>query len=189
MRLEREWEMRREELELRKQELKQEQEEKEKQCQHERDQPGAADSPCPQSWIPHGDSCYSYFAHQQSWAEAEAECQSSGHGAHLSSMLSAAEGGFVAGYLGQFPRAGDVWIGLSDPEQPDLFPISAERRLGLDSELLPQLRSLVQRGAPNAQTQEPCAELSSGTGFLKWKAEPCDVQTSFICKYQRQPGE
>ncbi|XP_053894110.1 regenerating islet-derived protein 4-like [Malaclemys terrapin pileata] len=69
---------------------------------------GAADSPCPQSWIPHGDSCYGYFAHQQSWAEAEAECKSSGHGAHLASILSAAEGGFVARYPGQFPRAGDI---------------------------------------------------------------------------------
>ncbi|XP_029472262.1 regenerating islet-derived protein 4-like isoform X2 [Rhinatrema bivittatum] len=76
-----------------------------------------ARSRCPSGWFFYKSNCYGYFRFKLSWAEAEFECQSYGHGAHLASILDDAEGNIIASHISAYPKTSDVWLGLHDPEQ------------------------------------------------------------------------
>uniref|UniRef100_A0A803T0R1 C-type lectin domain-containing protein n=1 Tax=Anolis carolinensis TaxID=28377 RepID=A0A803T0R1_ANOCA len=85
--------------------------------------PGAVAASCARDWMQNQGNCYAYFDFKLTWAEAEIECQSYGRGAHLASVLTAAETALIANYISTYQKVkGNVWIGLHDPRQVSLGP-------------------------------------------------------------------
>ncbi|XP_066445423.1 regenerating islet-derived protein 4-like [Eleutherodactylus coqui] len=76
-----------------------------------------ASSPCPPGWFFYKSNCYGYFPIALSWSEAEFECDSYGHGAHLASILGDAEASIIASHVTAYNPKVAVWIGLHDPDQ------------------------------------------------------------------------
>ncbi|XP_029472258.1 regenerating islet-derived protein 4-like isoform X1 [Rhinatrema bivittatum] len=135
-----------------------------------------ARSRCPSGWFFYKSNCYGYFRFKLSWAEAEFECQSYGHGAHLASILDDAEGNIIASHISAYPKTSDVWLGLHDPEQ--------NRRWKWNDGSMYSFRSW-KAGEPNNLNQsEYCGELTIETNYKQWNDAPCDSESFFICKFK-----
>uniref|UniRef100_A0A8C5MRX7 C-type lectin domain-containing protein n=1 Tax=Leptobrachium leishanense TaxID=445787 RepID=A0A8C5MRX7_9ANUR len=79
--------------------------------------PAAPRSSCPPGWFFYKANCYGYFRFRLSWSEAEFECASYGHGAHLASVMDDSEASIIGSHAFAYAATVDIWIGLHDPEQ------------------------------------------------------------------------
>ncbi|XP_073508730.1 regenerating islet-derived protein 4-like [Phyllobates terribilis] len=139
---------------------------------------GAPRSSCPPGWFFYKSHCYGYFRFKLTWSEAEFECVSYGHGAHLASILDDSEASIIASHVAAYSPNIDVWIGLHDPEK--------NRRWKWNDGSMYNYR-LWQTGEPNnTNNVEYCVELTSGTNFRHWNDDPCERENHFVCKYK--PG-
>ncbi|OCT87146.1 regenerating islet-derived protein 4 [Xenopus laevis] len=133
-------------------------------------------SRCPNGWFFYKSHCYGYFRFKLSWSEAEFECVSYGHGAHLASILDPSEADIIAKNVLAYPYNGDVWIGLHDPEQ--------NRRWKWNDGSMYNYRNW-KNGEPNNMGDgENCGELAVETQFNKWNDAPCHIENHFVCKYK-----
>ncbi|XP_053552885.1 regenerating islet-derived protein 4 [Bombina bombina] len=132
-------------------------------------------SSCPPGWFYYKSNCYGYFRYAATWSEAEFECVSYGHGAHLASILDSSEASIIASHIAAYPVTGDIWIGIHDPEQ--------NRRWKWNDGSMYNFRNW-KSGEPNNNGAEFCGELTKETKFLQWNDTPCSVLNNFVCKYK-----
>nr|XP_008113584.1 PREDICTED: C-type lectin BpLec-like [Anolis carolinensis] len=139
--------------------------------------PGAVAASCARDWMQNQGNCYAYFDFKLTWAEAEIECQSYGRGAHLASVLTAAETALIANYISTYQKVkGNVWIGLHDPRQ--------NRRWRWTDESVYNYKSW-RNGQPDGYANsEYCVELVCYTAFKQWNDANCKTTNTFICKYE-----
>uniref|UniRef100_A0A8C5MSE5 C-type lectin domain-containing protein n=1 Tax=Leptobrachium leishanense TaxID=445787 RepID=A0A8C5MSE5_9ANUR len=78
--------------------------------------PAAPRSSCPPGWFFYKANCYGYFRFRLSWSEAEFECASYGHGAHLASVMDDSEASIIGSHAFAYAATVDIWIGLHDPD-------------------------------------------------------------------------
>ncbi|XP_044278337.1 C-type lectin-like, partial [Varanus komodoensis] len=132
---------------------------------------------CPRRWLRYLYNCYAYFDSKVTWQQAEVDCQTYGFGAHLASILNAAESAIVAEYISRFQQTrSDVWIGLHDPFWNQRWRW-ADRSAYNYKAWLP--------GEPNNQGKmEHCVELRKSTDFKQWNDVSCSKKNAYICKIQ-----
>nr|DBA31500.1 TPA: hypothetical protein GDO54_007337 [Pyxicephalus adspersus] len=133
-------------------------------------------SSCPPGWFFYKANCYGYFRFRLTWAEAEYECTSYGHGAHLASILDESEASIIASHASAYPAVADIWIGLHDPEQ--------NRRWKWNDGSMYNYRSWNSGEPNNHNTNEYCVELATETKYRQWNDAPCVEQNHFVCKYK-----
>ncbi|XP_059112711.1 lithostathine-2-like [Peromyscus eremicus] len=140
----------------------------------EKDLPSARIN-CPEGANAYGSYCYYFIDDRLTWGEADLFCQNMNSG-HLVSVLSQAEGNFVASLVKESgTTASNVWTGLHDPKN--------NRRWHWSSGSLFLYKSWA-TGAPSSSNRGFCVSLTSNTAYKKWKDENCDAQYSFVCKFK-----
>ncbi|XP_077349791.1 regenerating islet-derived protein 4 [Lithobates pipiens] len=135
-----------------------------------------ARSSCPPGWFFYKANCYGYFRYPLSWSEAEYDCQSYGHGAHLASIMDSAEADIVASHISAYQRNQPVWIGLHDPEQ--------NGRWKWNDGSMYNYRSWLAGQPDNNKKEEYCGELSCIEKFIKWNDSNCRLSKQYVCKYK-----
>ncbi|XP_029472021.1 regenerating islet-derived protein 4-like [Rhinatrema bivittatum] len=133
-------------------------------------------SSCPPGWFFYRSHCYGYIRQKKPWAEAEFECHSYGHGAHLTSILDDAEASIVASSISAYQTKIGVWVGLHDPEK--------NQRWKWNDGSLYNYKAWKKRESINSEKGGHCVVLTSGSGFKKWKGSACDAGKHFLCKYK-----
>ncbi|XP_059581456.1 regenerating islet-derived protein 4-like [Alligator mississippiensis] len=137
---------------------------------------GAETKACANGWLHYGHKCYGFFKNKKSWAEAEVECQTYCHRAHLVSILNKAETNVIAEYILRKGASGRVWIGLHDPWQ-------TRKWTWTDGSIYNY--KAWRPGQPDSwYGVEHCAELLAYRGYQEWNDNNCRNKNSFICKYQ-----
>ncbi|XP_069621603.1 regenerating islet-derived protein 4-like [Ranitomeya imitator] len=137
---------------------------------------GAPRSSCPSGWFFYKSHCYGYFRFRLPWSEAEFECVSYGHGAHLASIIDDSEASIIGSHVAAYSPNVDVWIGLHDPEQ--------NRRWKWNDGSMYNYRSWKNGEPNNLNDAEYCGELTKETTFRQWNDAPCKEQNHFVCKYK-----
>ncbi|XP_018419913.1 PREDICTED: regenerating islet-derived protein 4-like [Nanorana parkeri] len=132
---------------------------------------------CPPGWFFYKAYCYGFFRFHLTWSEAEYECVSYGHDAHLASILDDLEASIIASHVAAYLSTADVWIGIHDPKQ--------NRRWKWNDGSMYNYRAW-QSGEPNnMHNSEYCGKLTTETQFLQWKDSQCQEESYFVCKYKR----
>ncbi|XP_043943076.1 regenerating islet-derived protein 4-like [Protopterus annectens] len=131
---------------------------------------------CPPGWFYYKSNCYGYFRFQLPWSEAEFECQSYGHGAHIASILDDAEASVIASHISAYQKSEPVWIGLHDPEH--------NRRWKWTDGSMYNWRAWSTNEPNNQGGNEYCVELEYKDGFRKWNDKCCDIHRQFVCKFK-----
>ncbi|XP_067392517.1 dromaiocalcin-1-like [Emydura macquarii macquarii] len=139
---------------------------------------GAQAASCPSGWLSFQDDCYGYFPQELSWAQAEAQCQSFGRGAHLASIHSEEEHSAVAAFVTRAQRHDDedVWIGLHIPARSQDWAWTDGS--ATDYSTWDDNRSYFSPKGDN------CALLEEDSGFLTWDNDSCNDRNPFVCKYR-----
>nr|XP_033813868.1 regenerating islet-derived protein 4-like [Geotrypetes seraphini] len=135
----------------------------------------AARQSCPPGWLFYKSNCYGYFRFELPWAEAEFECQSYGHGAHLASIHDTAEANIIATYVSAYPKTPSVWIGLHDPVE--------NRRWKWTDGSMYNFRNWKAGRPNNINNNEYCGKLIKDTEYKKWNVASCNKEFNFICKF------
>ncbi|XP_043943075.1 regenerating islet-derived protein 4-like, partial [Protopterus annectens] len=133
-------------------------------------------SSCPPGWFYYKSNCYGYFRFSLSWSDAEFECQSYGHGAHLASILDESELSVIASHISAYQKKDTAWIGLHDPEQNG-------RWKWIDGSMY-NYRVWGTGQPDNLKGNEHCVEIRPQESFKKWNDVNCDHQCHFVCKYK-----
>ncbi|XP_004713906.1 lithostathine-1-beta-like [Echinops telfairi] len=130
---------------------------------------------CPEGTNAYGSYCYYFTQDHETWADADLYCQNM-HSGHLVSVLSQAEGNFVAALIKESSTdALNVWAGLYDPRR--------NRRWRWSSGSLVSYKAWAS-GSPSTDNPGYCMSLTSASGFQKWKDEDCETKFSFVCKFK-----
>ncbi|KAG9489730.1 hypothetical protein GDO78_005592 [Eleutherodactylus coqui] len=137
---------------------------------------GAPRSACPPGWFFYKSHCYGYFRFALPWSEAEFECVSYGHGAHLASILDDAEASIIASHVAAYNPKVDVWTGLHDPDQ--------NRRWKWSDGSMYSYRPWGNGEPNNLQNAEYCVELRIASKFRQWNDKPCETENHFVCKFE-----
>ncbi|KAM4604522.1 regenerating islet-derived protein 4-like [Discoglossus pictus] len=133
-------------------------------------------SSCPPGWFFYRSHCYGIHKSPASWADAEYECVSYGHGAHLISILDDSEAAIIASHLAANQDSSGVWLGLHDPDKNSRWKWTDGSMYNYQA---------WKTGLPdNAKGREFCAVLTSGSKFKKWNDVACGGLRSSVCKFQ-----
>ncbi|KAG9476302.1 hypothetical protein GDO78_003065 [Eleutherodactylus coqui] len=133
-------------------------------------------SSCPNGWFFYKANCYGVFKYPLRWSEAEFDCQSYGHGAHLASILDAAEADIIGTHISAQKINHPVWIGLHDPEQ--------NRRWKWTDGSTYNYRSWLRNQPDNYHQKEYCVELSCIEKFQTWNDAICNQASPYVCKFK-----
>ncbi|XP_066483837.1 C-type lectin-like [Tiliqua scincoides] len=138
---------------------------------------GAEALSCDRDWLENQGNCYAYFDEEVSWAEAEIECQSYGHGAHLASVLTEAESYLLSRYIANYPNVQrNVWIGLRDIRQ--------NRKWKWADGSVYNYKTWKENEPNNLNNSEYCVELTRPSKFREWNDAPCQQLNTYVCKYE-----
>ncbi|XP_006873817.1 PREDICTED: lithostathine-1-alpha-like [Chrysochloris asiatica] len=130
---------------------------------------------CPEGTNAYGSYCYFFNPDKEAWIDADLLCQNM-HSGHLVSVLSEAEGTFVAALIKDTGfSVTNVWVGLHDPKK--------NRRWRWSSGALVSYKAWG-NDAPSSNNPGYCVSLTSNSGFEKWKDMNCDNKLSFVCKFK-----
>ncbi|XP_012590831.1 lithostathine-1-beta-like [Microcebus murinus] len=131
---------------------------------------------CPEGTNAYRSYCYYFNPYPETWVDADLYCQNM-HSGHLVSILTEAEGAFVASLIKESGTTDCiVWTGLYDPQK--------NRRWHWSSGSLVSYKSWI-TGAPSSVSPGYCGSLTSGSGYKKWKDEDCETKFSFVCKFEK----
>merc|ERR1712098_575566 len=120
---------------------------------------------CPNGWTIWNSQCYKLFHEEVSWEAAELKCIQLG--AHLTSILSAAENEFVFSLIGKLY----VWLGGSDKDKEGTWTWT---------DCNPWTYTRWDHGQPNKRNTENCLKTQ---GILTWHDYPCSSnKAKFVCK-------
>ncbi|XP_037662845.1 regenerating islet-derived protein 3-gamma isoform X1 [Choloepus didactylus] len=135
---------------------------------------------CPKGSKAYGSYCYALFLTPKAWMDADMACQKRPSG-HLVSVLSGAEGSFVASLVkSQVNSYSYVWIGLHDPTQ-GLEPNAG----GWEWSSTDVMNYISwERNPSSVSNPGYCGAVSRSTGFLNWRDYNCDVSLPYICKFK-----
>ena len=87
-------------------------------------------SACQQGWIGNGKSCYKLFTSSKTWENAKEECEKWHAG--LVKVEFPEENDFIKTKLLPTDKEENYWIGLSDPDNENVWKWTDGTRLDLD---------------------------------------------------------
>ena len=122
-------------------------------------------SACPNGWTIWNSQCYKLFHEEVSWEAAELKCIQLG--AHLTSILSAAENEFVSNLISDTRL---IWIGGSDKDKEGTWTWT-------DSN--PWTSTRWANGQPDKRNTENCLQTQRS---FTWHDYPCSNKANFVCK-------
>ncbi|KAG9476304.1 hypothetical protein GDO78_003065 [Eleutherodactylus coqui] len=128
------------------------------------------------SWPSPGVSSFFLWAPSRSRRWLQFDCQSYGHGAHLASILDAAEADIIGTHISAQKINHPVWIGLHDPEQ--------NRRWKWTDGSTYNYRSWLRNQPDNYHQKEYCVELSCIEKFQTWNDAICNQASPYVCKFK-----
>ncbi|XP_004713907.1 lithostathine-like isoform X1 [Echinops telfairi] len=135
---------------------------------------------CPKGSKAYGSYCYALFLTPKPWTDADIACQKRPSG-HLVSVLSAAEGSFVASLVKSTSNTKEnIWIGFHDPTMGSEPDFGGWEWSSTD---------LVTYSAWDEETcsnssPDFCASLSANKGFQKWQRYGCEKALPYVCKFK-----
>ncbi|XP_058935125.1 lithostathine-like [Kogia breviceps] len=135
---------------------------------------------CPKGSMAYAFYCYALFTTPKTWMNAYMACQKWPSG-HLVSVLSGAEGSFVASLVKNKLRTrSDVWIGLHDATEG-----SEPNAGGWEWSNNDVLNYVAWEKNPSTKSDpDYCGSLSRNSGYLKWRDSNCHVNLPYVCKFK-----
>ncbi|XP_057598525.1 lithostathine-like [Hippopotamus amphibius kiboko] len=135
---------------------------------------------CPKGSMAYASYCYALFITPKTWMNADMACQKRPSG-HLVSVLSGAEGSFVASLVkNSLKTPSDVWIGFHDPTEG-----TEPNAAGWEWSSTDVLNYVAWETNPaTISNSGSCGSLSRSSGYLKWKAYNCSVNLPYVCKFK-----
>ncbi|CAH2273666.1 Hypothetical predicted protein [Pelobates cultripes] len=131
---------------------------------------------CPPGWFFYRSHCYAVSKNPASWADAEYDCVSYGHGAHLASIMDDSEAAIIASHVSANQDAEGVWIGLHDPEKNGRWKWTDGSMFNY---------AAWKTGVPdNAKGKEFCVVLVTGSKYKKWNDVGCGPVRNYVCKFK-----
>ncbi|XP_054845268.1 C-type lectin-like isoform X2 [Eublepharis macularius] len=129
---------------------------------------------CPQKWTSRGFYCYRYFDTPRTFEEAQAECQSHGQHAHLTSIICAADSVFLADLVQKAEQ--DIWIGLRNVDECNSWAWT-------DGTPYNPAYTPWEVGQPDlCNVDHVCVRLTHASKYYKWNDDLCHTRYSYICE-------
>ncbi|XP_007468692.1 PREDICTED: lithostathine-like [Lipotes vexillifer] len=135
---------------------------------------------CPRGSMAYASYCYALFTAPKTWMNANMACQKRPSG-HLVSVLSGAEGSFVAALVkNNLKTPSDVWIGLHDPTES-----SGPNGSGWEWSSNDVLNYVAWETDPfTSSSPGYCGSLSTSSGYRKWRDYNCNENLPYVCKFK-----
>ena len=138
---------------------------------------------CPEGWIAYNDTCYQFnvdSSQKMTWSDAEAACNAIGNFASLVKINSQSEQDFINTRI-QSLSSGDVWIGLNDIKNEDVFQWTADKSL-LDNTKY----QIWSNGKPSENKENrDCVMIQSVRKDGAWSVQNCSQKQNYVCMRHR----
>ncbi|KAK3100720.1 hypothetical protein FSP39_024244 [Pinctada imbricata] len=129
---------------------------------------------CKPNWREYKGSCYLLLTDRRSWGDARAECQK--QGADLVTINSQPEQDLIYSVISN-GGGRDVWIGLNDMREENLFEWARGNRVRYTNWNVNQPRQ-------PSNIEQDCVMINPQTGG--WQDENCDTKHQYVCQADKQ---
>lgn len=136
---------------------------------------------CPAGWLTFEDDCYQFNtanSQRKSWTAAKMACESFGDFSYLATIKTKEQQDFIEQIL---PRdRAEVWIGLSDTEQENVFKWSDKTYLRHNN-----YSNWLNKKRQNGNIEFKNCVLLLGQSNFAWTVGPCLRSRRYICQRKR----